>query len=144
MEKVLNHLTGCEIIKSPQSGRVLALIIRKDLQGEKYNFVTPEEFPLQLGVNFYKAGETIKPHRHTAWPRLVEQTQEFVMISEGSAVLSLFDDNQQHLQDIALYAGDAVFLSAGGHGFKILKDTRITEVKLGPYDAGKDKVRFDS
>ena len=34
-------------------------------------------------------------------------------------------------------------LSSGGHGFKILKDIEMIEVKQGPYFLSKDKVKFD-
>ena len=34
-------------------------------------------------------------------------------------------------------------LSSGGHGFKILKDVEMIEVKQGPYFLSEDKVKFD-
>ena len=34
-------------------------------------------------------------------------------------------------------------LSSGGHGFKVLKDIEMVEVKQGPYFISKDKVKFD-
>ena len=34
-------------------------------------------------------------------------------------------------------------LSSGGHGFKILKNVEMIEVKQGPYFISKDKVKFD-
>ena len=34
-------------------------------------------------------------------------------------------------------------LSSGGHGFKILKDTQMIEVKQGPYSLSMDKVKFE-
>ena len=32
----------------------------------------------------------------------------------------------------------------GGHGFKVLKDVEMIEVKQGPYKLSKDKVKFDN
>jgi hypothetical protein len=38
-----------------------------------------------------------------------------------------------------------VLLLAGGHGFDVQDDTKIVEIKLGPYDGkSKDKVVFGS
>jgi hypothetical protein len=38
-----------------------------------------------------------------------------------------------------------VLLLAGGHGFDVQDDTKIVEIKLGPYDGKtKDKVVFGS
>jgi hypothetical protein len=31
----------------------------------------------------------------------------------------------------------------GGHGFKVLKDVEMLEVKQGPYSLSKDKIKFD-
>ena len=33
-------------------------------------------------------------------------------------------------------------LVEGGHGFKVIKDVEMLEVKQGPYNLIKDKVKF--
>jgi hypothetical protein len=39
--------------------------------------------------------------------------------------------------------GDTILLIAGGHGFDILEDSKIIEVKQGPYEgAEQDKKRL--
>ena len=35
-------------------------------------------------------------------------------------------------------------LSNGGHGFRVLKDVKMIEVKQGPYSLSKDKVKFNN
>ena len=35
-------------------------------------------------------------------------------------------------------------LVKGGHGFKVLKEVQMIEIKQGPYSLSKDKVKFDS
>jgi hypothetical protein len=32
----------------------------------------------------------------------------------------------------------------GGHGFKVLKNVEMIEIKQGPYILSKDKVKFDN
>ena len=32
----------------------------------------------------------------------------------------------------------------GGHGFKVLKDTEMLEIKQGPYSLIKDKIKFEN
>ena len=54
-----------------------------------------------------------------------------------------YDDNQQYLESRIAYEGDIVFLGYGGHGFKMLEDSEIVEVKQGPYCGAMDKVRFE-
>ena len=34
-------------------------------------------------------------------------------------------------------------LSDGGHGFKVIKDVKMIEVKQGPYSLSMDKIKFD-
>jgi hypothetical protein len=126
-------------------GRAYALVLRASATSdEKYNFLTGPESPLQLGVNFYEAGETIKAHYHL--PRHLEtnQIQEFILIGEGKTTLTLFDaDDRSPFCDLLLEKGDMVLLLAGGHGFKVHEPTKLVEVKQGPYDGkAKDKVVF--
>ena len=126
-------------------GRAYAIVLRASASSDdKYNFLTGPEAPLQLGVNFYQAGETIKAHYHL--PRHLEtnQIQEFILIGEGKTTLTLFDaDERSPFVDLLLEKGDMVLLLAGGHGFQVHEATKIVEVKQGPYDGkAKDKVVF--
>jgi hypothetical protein len=127
------------------NGRAYALVLRANASSDdKYNFLTGSESPLQLGMNFYDAGETIKAHYHL--PRKIETTHinEFILISEGSVTLTLFDaDDQTPFTELLLNKGDMVLLLAGGHAFKVHERTKIVEIKQGPYDGkSKDKVVF--
>src|SRR6187402_1230834 len=138
--------TGVETVE--HEGLAYALIIRSDATSEaKYNFLTDSANPLQLGMNFYKAGEVIKAHyhlkRHSETDSIV---QEFVLIGAGRALLRLYDAaDQSEFTTRQLSAGDMVLLLAGGHGFDVQDDTKIVELKLGPYDGkSKDKVVFGS
>jgi hypothetical protein len=41
-----------------------------------------------------------------------------------------------------LQTGDVILLIQGGHGFEMLEETEIIEVKQGPYAGEQDKTRF--
>lgn len=126
-------------------GRAYALVLRADATShEKYNFLTGPESPLQLGMNFYEAGETIKAHYHLPRQLVTTQINEFILIGEGKTTLTLFDaDDQTPFVELLLETGDMVLLLAGGHGFKVHERTKIVEIKQGPYDGkSKDKVVF--
>ena len=41
-----------------------------------------------------------------------------------------------------LQTGDVILLASGGHGFTMLEETEMIEVKQGPYAGEKDKTRF--
>jgi hypothetical protein len=55
-----------------------------------------------------------------------------------------FDKNRRYLESRALEAGDVILLIKGGHGFEVLEDFEMFEVKQGPYAGDADKTRFDS
>ena len=42
-----------------------------------------------------------------------------------------------------LFKNDIIMFSNGGHGFKVIKDVKMIEVKQGPYSLSMDKVKFD-
>ncbi len=42
-----------------------------------------------------------------------------------------------------LCSGDIILLSKGGHGFEVLEDIEMIEVKQGPYSGDKDKTKFN-
>ena len=136
--------TGLETIE--RDGLAYALIISAQATSDaKYNFLTDPASPLQLGMNFYRAGEVIKAHYHLK--KQVETNsvvQEFLLIAAGRAVLRLYDAaDQSEFTARQLETGDMVLLLAGGHGLDIQADTKIVELKLGPYDGKvKDKVVF--
>ena len=41
-----------------------------------------------------------------------------------------------------LQGGDVILLAEGGHGFEMLEDSEMVEVKQGPYAGDGDKTRF--
>ena len=43
-----------------------------------------------------------------------------------------------------LNLGDVVLFSSGGHGFTMIEESEIIEVKQGPYSGEQDKTRFES
>lgn len=41
-------------------------------------------------------------------------------------------------------AGDIILLASAGHGFEVLEELEMIEVKQGPYVEHEDKVKFHS
>ena len=136
--------TGIETVE--HEGLAYAMIIRGNATSDtKYNFLTGETNPLQLGMNFYNAGEVVKAHYHLQ--RKIETdsvVQEFLLIGAGRAFLRLYQaEDQKEFTGRQLETGDMVLLLAGGHSLDVQEETKIVEIKLGPYDGkSKDKVVF--
>jgi hypothetical protein len=126
-----------EEIKS-DDGELIALVVRREFEKEGVNFVTKPESPLQLGISSYKNGEEIKAHFHIEREIKINKNQEVVHIKSGKTRVDLYDSKRDKIKSVELSAGDTIFFVDGGHGFEMIEDTKILEVKQGPY-FGKDK-----
>ncbi len=134
---------GIEHVVDPSTGTILAIVIKGDFKGAKYNFVTPDAFSMQVGINFYERNERIKPHLHLEQTREIGRTQEFIYLKTGRVHLHVYDEQHRHVKAIEMLAGDSVMLANGGHGFDVVDDATLVEAKQGPYSPVSDKVTFD-
>ncbi|HEY5982673.1 MAG TPA: hypothetical protein VIU38_04310 [Anaerolineales bacterium] len=124
-------------------GAILAIIVRRDFSESGIHFFTPSDFSQQLGYMQHPAGKQIQPHIHTAAPRAVDYTQEVLFIRKGKLKVDFYDFEKNHLESRVLEAGDVILLASAGHGFEVLEDVEMFEVKQGPYSEHADKVRFE-
>jgi mannose-6-phosphate isomerase-like protein (cupin superfamily) len=122
----------------------LAIIIRASYCKEGIEFFTNEDSSQQLGYMQRPAGHVIEPHRHHIIPRAVHLTQEVLFIKSGKVRVDFYDNEQCYLRSAILLQGDVILLADGGHGFKILEKSEMIEVKQGPYNGERDKVRFET
>lgn len=124
--------------------QLLAIIIRGDYKAEGIEFFTPGHFSQQLGYMNRKKDHVIAPHVHNEVSRTVAYTKEVLIIKRGLVRVDFYNDCKAYLHSRILCGGDIVLLAYGGHGFKMLEDSEIFEVKQGPYAGDGDKTRFDS
>lgn len=123
-------------------GSLRALIVRRDFHRSGVSFFTPSDFSQQLGYMAHPAGHRILPHTHREVQRDVRPTQEVLVIRKGRLRVDFYDTQRQWLESRELVAGDVILLASGGHGFEILDDCEMFEIKPGPYAEGEDKTRF--
>jgi len=132
-----------EEIKSAD-GKPIAIVIKKNFKKDGINFISKNEYPLQLGVNSYAAGSKIKPHVHLDKEVTIKSLQEVVYIKNGELLVNLYDSNKTLFKSLKLSVGDLIFFISGGHGLEILSNTTIIEVKQGPYSGKEnDKVMIE-
>lgn len=134
--------TNVEHVVDDASGGELALIIRSSHRSDGISFVTDDESVHQLGVLCWPRGHVIDAHVHNIVERTISSTQEVLFIRRGSVRLDLYSSNHEYVCSRELATGDVVFLPSGGHGFEMLEDTEIIEVKQGPYSGEQEKTRF--
>lgn len=123
---------------------VLSVIIRANYKSDGIEFFTPQDYSQQLGYMNRKKGYAIPPHRHNLVERKVMLTQEVLYIKTGKVRVDFYDDDQEYIESRVLERGDVILLATGGHGFEMLEDSEMIEVKQGPYCGEEDKVRFSA
>ncbi len=126
------------------NGALLAIIIRSTYNKPGISFFTPDDFSQQLAYMRHPAGKEILPHVHNSVPRQVHFTQEVLFIKRGRLRIDFYDDERIYLESYILNAGDTILLATGGHGFEVLEELEMIEVKQGPYAGEKDKTRFEA
>jgi len=122
--------------------RLLELIIRRNLKYTGIKFFTPNNSFQQLGYMNRPKNYFIKPHKHIKNVKKINKTQEVLFIKSGKLRIDLYSSTKYY-KSFILNKGDIIFLSSGGHGFKMLKPTEIIEVKQGPYSKFNDKIFLD-
>lgn len=123
-------------------GRVLAVIVRAGVSPAQTDFVTAPRESFQVGFIVYEANGVVQRHVHRPIARQLVGTSEVLVVREGSCVVELFDDERRPVTSKELRLGDVILLLAGGHGFQMLEDTVLLEVKQGPYTGLDEKERF--
>lgn len=127
-----------------RGGKTLALIVRGDFAAHGVKFFTPHDYSQQLAYMHHPAGKSIDPHVHNPVSRTVTLTQEVLIIRRGRLRVDFYNDAREYLESRVLCAGDVILLAAGGHGFEVLDELEMIEVKQGPYSGDLDKTRFDA
>lgn len=121
---------------------LLAIIIRNDYSKDGISFFTPDDFSQQLAYMKHPKGKVIPPHVHNPVKREVHYTKEVLILKKGRLRVDFYDDCKNYLESRLLNGGDIILLSTGGHGFTVLEELEMIEVKQGPYAGEMDKTRF--
>lgn len=122
--------------------QLLALLVSHRFHETGIHFFTPNELSQQLAYMRHPVGKVIQPHVHNPVCRQVQYTQEVLFIKRGKLRVDFYNDQQQYLESRVLEGGDAILLVTGGHGFEVLEEIEMIEVKQGPYVGEQDKTRF--
>ena len=124
------------------AGELLGLVVRSSHTAEKIDFVTPDHFGQQVAYMNRPKGEIIQAHIHEPISRTLIGTQEVLYIRKGQIRVDFYESDRTYVSSMILGAGDLMLLSTGGHGFEVLEDIDMIEIKQGPFAEGRDKTRF--
>ncbi len=122
--------------------KLLATIIRNNYTSAGIDFITPAEYSQQVAYMHHQTGKVIDAHVHNPVHRSIVMTQEVLFIKKGKLRVDFYDDDEQYIESRILEAGDVILLVSGGHGFTVIEEVEMIEVKQGPYSGDEDKKRF--
>lgn len=122
---------------SAESGELLATIISLAEYQNGKHFLTEGDAALQVGVLFFAKDSEVQAHTHKDKNVSHIKAMEVIMVTKGMMEATIYDKQGAKITSLFLFTGDVLIQMAGGHGFKFEKDTKILEVKCGPYQ-GKD------
>ncbi len=120
----------------------LAVVIRTEFAPDRTTFLTPPEYKQQVGFVVYPAGGEIQRHVHRPLERRLVGTSEVLIVKQGRCEVDIYNDDRQLVTTLELGEGDVMLMVGGGHGFRMLDDTILLEVKQGPYTGVDEKERF--
>ena len=131
-------------IESISEGQtLLAHVIRAAATEATTTFFTGVDAAFQVGFVVYPAGGAVVPHLHLPVVRTVVGTSELLLVKTGRCIVDIYDEDKVLVASRELGAGDMVISVRGGHGFRMLEDTVLFEVKQGPYNGEVEKERFE-
>ena len=127
----------------PSAKAPLAIIVKAHQFKAGVSFITPDEYSQQLATISHPAGTRIAAHTHRQISREILDTQEILVIRKGRLRVDFYDRQKNYLESRIVQAGDIVQLISGGHGFQVLDELEMIEIKQGPYLGDVDKERFE-
>ena len=123
--------------------KLLALIVRGKYRNKKgITFFTSNDATQQFGYMKHKKDYIIKPHLHKKRLTKISHTSEVILLLKGVLRVDFYNWFKKYLFSKILREKDIIMLVHGGHGFKALRDVEMLEIKQGPYNLIKDKIKF--
>jgi len=123
--------------------KLYALIVKNKYRNKKgINFFSTPNLPQQFGYIYHKKNHIILPHQHKKRRTKILYTTELIILLKGVLRVDFYNSKNKYLFSKKIKKGELIFLMHGGHGFKVLKNVQMIEVKQGPFIKIKDKVKF--
>lgn len=129
-----------KVEKIMHKNEVLAIVADGNIE-KGVRFLTSNDATLQFGVHSRSKGESVKPHYHNEIkiPGSINVIESFYVI-KGKITVSFYDNKGTFLKKCIVSSGGSIVIFAP-HALEFLEDTKMIEIKQGPYQGKKnDKV----
>jgi len=124
--------------------KLYALVIKKSFRRRKgISFFTKQNSNQQIGYMNHAKNYLIKPHLHIKRLTKILLTSEVIILQKGKLRVDFYNNKKKYLFSIYINKNEIIMLVHGGHGFKVIKDVQMLEIKQGPFLMTKDKIKFN-
>jgi hypothetical protein len=101
--------------------------------------VTDNELPLQVVILNREKGSKVKPHYHKVLDPLPGESKfQLMMCQRGLGRIGVYTREGDHLRDVDLRPFDFILLLEGHSIEFVEEDTKLLELKQGPFPDGGD------
>ena len=121
-----------------------AIILKNSFSKPGVSFVTPDHYSQQMAYMNHPQGRVIAPHVHNPVSREIQYTNEVLVIKKGKLRVDFYNEDYDYLESRILEQGDVILLIKGGHGFEVIEEIEMIEIKQGPYAGDHDKTKFSA
>jgi hypothetical protein len=125
-----------------ENEQTLAYILHTSDLPDRTFFATPDDCLQQVGFIVHGAGSEIARHFHVPVERAIVGTPEVLVLLKGRCEIDVYDRERALVATRELRPGDVMVMVGGGHGFRMLEDTAMLEIKQGPYFGPDEKRQF--
>ncbi|OGN64125.1 MAG: hypothetical protein A3E26_04565 [Chlamydiae bacterium RIFCSPHIGHO2_12_FULL_49_32] len=133
-----------ELYEIRKKEKLYALVFNHCIKSNGVRFLTPTHYSLQLGLIEHPKGKQVRKHLHN--PELkheITSIQEFIYIEYGKVKVKIYEENWTLVDEVVLSKGDFILHVYGGHGFEVLENCRMIEIKQGPFPGDLLAKLFD-
>jgi mannose-6-phosphate isomerase-like protein (cupin superfamily) len=121
----------------------IACIYRKNIPVDTIRFLTAPENPFQIGIHDRKAVMKLPPHIHNCpLPITISEIQEVLYVIKGKIRVTMMSGSKKIIAKKLLSEGDAILLKSQAHSVEFLGNSRVFEIKQGPYPGDKHAKHY--
>ena len=125
-------------------GNVLGFVIRSDATPESTGFITGDDAdPPGRVRRLSRAAARCSRTSTCRSSGSVVGTAEFIVVRSGRCYVDVYSDERADRRDARARSRRRDPVARGGHGFRMIEDTVLLELKQGPFLPGLDKERFE-
>ncbi len=141
---ILKIMKSNEVKKIYHDNVLYAAIFNLDDISDGLDFITSDEEFIQVGTWNYKKGKVLDAHYHNTFERSANKTQEMVLVLSGKIICNLYTETGEFISTHEIDKNNIIIQFNGVHEYEIIEDSKVIEVKNGPYlGPEKDRTRVN-